>query len=253
MAARTLENKPVHAPSQLTPVVAVTPAHGWWTGSNNVGVEVGFAPDANNRQTVLSLPEIGAPEEWTVSLFARFPTPSGANLANFRITAIINFGAGGSTQEVELDWLNGAQITLPCNALNVIAKYSNGAGGDNLRIGVQVARGRRGGNQPPRKTVSDLTIIDPLGAADFTIPQFAATMHVIPGNVISVPVLYNASTHIFQLSSPAGGTFNVSLTLGSNLLATDGIEVIGAGRTLRVSNTDAVNPLSIAVYADLFG
>ena len=253
MAARTLENKPVENVSELLPVAVVTPSNGWWTGSQNVGSEMPFSPDSQNRQTILSLPEIGAPEEWTVSLYSKYPTPAGANLANFRVTAVINFGAGGSTQIVEMDWLNGAQITLPCNALNVIAKYSNSQGTADLRLGVQVARGRRGGNQPPRLTISDLTVIDPSTSSDFVIPAYASRMHIIPGNVPSAAVLYNATTHIFTLSSPAGGTFNVSTVLGDNLLATDGVAVNGAARVLRVSNTDAVNTLSVTVFADLFG
>lgn len=253
MSRRTLENKPVHEPAQLTPVVAVTPAHGWWSGSNNVGTETAFAPDANLRQTILSLPEIGAPEEWTISLYMTFPPAVGASLANFRVTAVIQFGAGGSTQIVEVDWLNGAQITLPCNAINVIAQYSNGTAGVGVRLGVQVARGRRGGNQPPRKTVSDFTIIDPSGSAQFVIPAFASRIRVVPSDVPSVPVLYNASTFLILRSSPGGGSFLPTTISGAQLLANDGLEVIGAARILQIDNTDAVNRLDVAVFADLFG
>lgn len=253
MAERRLENKPVHVPSELTPVVPVTPAHGWWTGSQNIGSELPFAPDANLRQTILKLPEIGAPEEWTISLYLVTPVPAGANLANFRVTAVIEFGAGGTTQIIEMDWLNGAQITLPCNAINVIAQYSTASTAAGIRLGVQVARGRRGGNQPPRKTIVDLVQIPPLGTVTFPLPAFSSRVQVVPTDTPSIPLVYSANTVVALLSSPTGGSFIPALITGDKLIANDGIEVAGAARVVEIVNLDNVNTISVGIYSELFG
>lgn len=254
MTRRVNENKPVAAVPTLTPVAVVTPSHGWWSGSNNVGNEVSFAPDSNNRQSVLTLPEIGAPEMWTVSLYIVYPTPSGSNLANFRVKARIEFGAGGSTQIVEMDWITGAQISVPANAINVIAEYSTVNGGvPGIRLGVQVARGRRGGTQPPRLTMSDMTFLGPLEVANFPIPEFVSRIHILPAAVLSVPLVYSSNTRIGILSSPTGGSFIPTVLTGDFLIPNDGVEVSGAGRILQVVNSDAVNSIQFAVFADLFG
>lgn len=253
MAQRKLENTEVHQPAQLTPVVPVTPAHGWWTGSNNVGSELPFAPDSNLRQTILKLPEIGAPEEWTISLYLVTPVPAGANLANFRVTAVIEFGAGGTTQIIEMDWINGAQITLPCNAINVIAEYSTASTADGIRLGVQVARGRRGGNQPPRKTIVDLVQVGPGATVTFPIPAFASRIQVVPADTPSIPLLYSANTLVALLSSPTGGSFIPTVLSGDHLIANDGVEVSGAARVVEIVNLDNVNTISVGIYAELFG
>ena len=91
MARRTLENS-IAAPqrSGVPPVAPVIPSSGWWTGNNQLGNEVAFAPDANNRQTILKLEEWGPPEVWTVSLFL---THEIAAFNAFDVTAELDFGA----------------------------------------------------------------------------------------------------------------------------------------------------------------
>ena len=130
-----------------TPSVAVLdPKTGAWTGLNQLGNEVEFAPQANNQQTVLRLDEWGMPAPWTLALGLDIPD-SGLPAGGFEATALIFFGAGGITQYAEIDWAQGASITLPMNALNVVARYSFGideAGSatlpTNLRLRASICR-----------------------------------------------------------------------------------------------------------------
>jgi hypothetical protein len=156
MARRTLENS-IAAPqrSGVPPVAPVIPSSGWWTGNNQLGNEVAFAPDTNNRQTILKLEEWGPPEVWTVSLFLTHEIEA---FNAFDVTAELDFGAGGATQIVQMDWVNGAQISVPMNAIDVIATFKNvdiTTIGSGIRLGVQVGRGRRAGCAVPTLTMLD--------------------------------------------------------------------------------------------------
>lgn len=253
MARRTNEDKPVRNDSELTPVAVITPSAGWWTGSNNVGTEVAFAPDSTNRQTILRLPEIGAPEEWTVSLYLTAP-PEDVLYSAFHVTARVEFGVGGSTQVVEIDWLNGAQITVPANALNIIAEYDEvDARAAGIRLGVQVARGRRGGNAPPRLTIITDSL-EPGGNRVFPIPAFASRLVAVPaGNGAADVNFYSADIDLRTISGDTFGAFDVSSATGTQLLQTDGgIPVVGAARFVTISNTGA-NQVPFTLYAEIFG
>lgn len=256
MARRVNENKNVSTHGkELQPVAVVVPSHGWWSGSGNVGTEVPFAPDTQNRQTILSLPEIGAPEIWTVSLYL---TQAVADFKDFDVTGRVEFGAGGSTQIVELDWMNGAQISVPCNAINVIAEYQNidvTTAGSGIRLGVQVSRGRRGGNQTPRMTMLENVVIpaNSVFPVLIPIPAFASKIHVLPTTISSAAVLYSATTHLATFSGNGAGAFNTGLVNGDNLLQTDGIPVSASARFVKFTNLDPVNDIHFSMYADLFG
>lgn len=121
-------------------VAVLDPKTGPWTGNNQVGNEVEFSPQANNEQTILRLDEWGMPAPWTLTLgldIQDADLPSGG----FDATAQIFFGSGGITQYVEIDWLEGATITLPMNAINVVAKYNfgiNEGGGATLPTGLRL-------------------------------------------------------------------------------------------------------------------
>lgn len=252
MAARTLENKPVHVPAELTPVVVVTPSQGWWSGSNNLGNEVQFSPDSNARQTVLSMPELGLPDVWTISLYL---VNGVADFGAFNVRARIEFGAGGTTQIMEVDWINGTQISLPMNAVNVIAEYQDvdiTDDGSGIRLGVQLAKGRRGGNQPPTLSMSDEYFV---AAGDtgplVEIPKFATRVRfvaVLPGDTYSL----SADVTYIAVSGNNGTSFNVQAVPGDQLLANDGLQVFGAARFVRVINSGASNA-RVAIYAEMEG
>lgn len=134
-------------------VMCVPPSPGIstaWSGSPNIGSLCDYEPDANGRQTILKLDEWGYPEVWTVTLtlnsdeFEAFAgTSVGAN-----IVAEITYGTGGASHTFEMDWNDGARISLPMDSIQVNAKYNltSDAFGElvpppNMQLGVQLARG----------------------------------------------------------------------------------------------------------------
>lgn len=145
MAKRVQENKPIAESTHLVAVAPVIPSTGMWTGNNQLGQSVDFAPDSNNRQTVLKLDEWGPPVVWTVSLGLEFNEDNwegGFAARGFEVQAEIEFGVGGATQKVVIDWVNGAQISLPMNAVNVIASYKVFTNvPEDLKLSVQLSRG----------------------------------------------------------------------------------------------------------------
>lgn len=255
MARRENENKPVHRVNELPPVAVVQPSNGWWTGSNNLGYEVKFAPDSTNRQTVLKLDEFGVPEIWTVSLAMR---DEFSTFNSLRIRAIIEFGAGGTTQTVTMDWAQGAQISLPMNALNVIAQVVGvstfATEGPGLHLGVQISKGRRGGSIPPRLTVAfDDTVSTGVAPSqvDYVIPAFAQEIIVLPANEAAFAGFANVRVEEWS-GLPAGFGSVVAVLRGSDFLNGLALPVIGGSRSFRVINTAA--PLVVySAFANLDG
>lgn len=163
---------------------------GPWSGFNQLGQEKAFAPDANNLQTALKLDEWGFPERWTLALGLDIPD-SGLPAGGFDVTALVEFGAGGVTQRLEMDWLAGASITIPMNALTVVAQYSFGRneGGDpvlpeGLRLRTSLSRGACVSGRATRSFVFMGADIVPLIVP---IPPFAKNVSIYP-NAPSVGV-----------------------------------------------------------------
>lgn len=256
MARRKLENHTQQdvPHGHVVPATApVIPSNGSWSGNNQLGNEVPFAPDSNNRQTVLKLDEWGPPEIWTVSLYM---VNGLADFGSFNVQAHIEFGSGGTTQIETVDWVNGMQISLPMNAVNVIAEYKQvdvTDAGRGIRLGVQLSRGRRGGSQPPVLTLSDELFVGSMTtSAPIEIPKFATRikfMPTLPGDTTA----FSANTTYFIVSGNNGASFNVQAITGDKLLANDGLEVFGASRFIRINNNDAALNVRVVVYAELEG
>lgn len=162
------------SPSNLQPVYQVEMKSGNWSGCNQLGITQDFSPDNNNQQTILKLDEWGFPRIWTVTLGINdYSLLNAPNPIGFAVTAHIEFGSGGTTETVEIDWLQGTSICLPMNAVNVIAKYTTGSGEGatsipaDLRLSVIVARGRTQTSQPIR------TVRPAENATFIEIPKFA--------------------------------------------------------------------------------
>lgn len=213
MRSRELQASP---PGMKT--VNVFPAkQGPWSGNNQLGIGQRFAPDSNNLQTVLKLDEWGMPEMWTLCLGLAYDINNWQPVdgsASFDITAIIQFGIGGVVQEVEIDWINGAGISLPMNALNVIAQYNldvaSEAGGaseppNDLLLRASLAHGTLFQCEPTRsfKVESPATI---------NIPPFAKAVRIIPTNVDQAEVfLFYAQPGTIAFNS--GTSFSTGFTL----------------------------------------
>jgi hypothetical protein len=173
--------------------IPVIPAkRGPWTGNNQLGIQRKFAPDNNNRQTILKLDEWGFPETWTLALGLDFDhtqwNPQGGLTASFDVTAVIDFGVGGVIQQVEIDWVNGTAIVLPMNALNVVAQYNldvaNEAFGDSqppldLKLRASLGRGVLTQTQPTR---TYRLATDDDGEAAVDLPPFARFLTLLPTN-----------------------------------------------------------------------
>ena len=114
-------------PSGASAISVVPTKRGPWSGNNQLGIEREFLPDENNRQTILRLDEWGFPEIWTLCLGLIFDADlygsSGTLSGPFSVVAEVEFGCGGVIQYLEMDWIQGACIALPMNALNVVASF----------------------------------------------------------------------------------------------------------------------------------
>jgi hypothetical protein len=157
---------------------------GPWTGNNNLGIERAFAPDADNHQTILKMPEWGFPEVWTLSLGLTYDEHLSALTigAAFGIVAELQFGSGGCIQFAEVDWLQGTTLSLPMNALNVVASYDIFLDRDpdepdpgfelpnGIRLRATLVRGAHGRTHATR-TYRGLTA---------PIPPFAKSLKVFP-------------------------------------------------------------------------
>jgi hypothetical protein len=168
-------------PGQDRTVSTVPNKKGPWSGNNNLGIERAFSPDANNRQTILKLPEWGFPEIWTLCLGMNDYSLEPSQVA-FSVTAELEFGCGGVIQTVSVDWLQGMSVSLPMNALNVIASYRTGSGeaGTNipsdLRLRASLVRGRMARAVP---TLTYLFGPSPQ-ETEVEIPKFAQYATIIP-------------------------------------------------------------------------
>lgn len=201
-----------------TPSVAVLdPKNGAWSGDNQLGNEVAFAPQVNNQQTILRLDEWGMPKPWTLSLGLDI-RESDLPQFGFETTAQIFFGAGGTTQYVEIDWLQGASLTLPMNALNVIAKYSFGVneGGapvlpQGLRLRASLCRYPTTTGKATRSFMFNASTAEPIVVP---IPPFAKNVSIYPNNPsvgVAPFAFYGGAFQVrfFQNRTGAGGSLAV--------------------------------------------
>lgn len=170
-------------PAASNALTLIPAMQGPWTGNNNLGAERPFSPNAENRQTVLKLPEWGFPEAWSLCLGLTYDVRLfDASSSYFGVTAEIEFGVGGVMQQVEIDWLQGTVIVLPMNAVNVIASFSSAPneGGlasplpEDLRLRANIVHGSLPGSNPTRSFLVEG--LDPV----IPIPPFAKSVRVTP-------------------------------------------------------------------------
>lgn len=194
-------------PSANNAVNVIPAKQGPWSGNNQLGIERHFSPDANNRQTILKLDEWGFPEVWTLCLgMSEYSTFDNPDPISFSVTAEVEFGCGGVIQTVEMDWLQGMSISLPMNALNLVASYRTGSGEGStsipadLRLRANIVRGRAHRSKPT------LTVFVPEGETTIEIPKFAQRVTVLPfADVSRNPFDYYSADAYVRLNSSASG------------------------------------------------
>ena len=164
-----------------TPVQVVPTRKGVWSGSNELGYEVPFAFDGTTPQTVFKMDEWDFPQMWTLSLGYRLEGDLDAGEV-FDAKAIIEFGSGGIIQTFEMDWVVGARVSLPMNAVNVKALYEINSGSvpDNrVFLNCLLARGAA----PSRATRSFILTAAGVGglSTPIKIPAFAKSFQIVGG------------------------------------------------------------------------
>lgn len=249
---------------------------GPWTGNNQLGYSLAFAPDADNQQTVLKLDEWGFPEVWTVSLSLEgFDNLEAFGPVNgFGVRALIHFGVGGATQTIEVDWKTGTQLSLAMNAINVIANYQNldvGAGeGAGLKLSVVLSRGNRPGNSgaPVRTMIVDVpsgalakdtlvetVVLDPnQDTGLMLLPPFSTRLTAAPAGssgAFDPANFWSDDTTIELLSGQGAGSTVVQVMRGSDLLTRGGLSITGQARFGRIRNTSSTNSICFTSWAEI--
>lgn len=211
--------------------------HPMWSGNVELGRETPFAAAANNRQMVLKLEEWGAPELWTLMLGLEF-TPATGGSNGFAITAELAVGAGGTTQLVNIDWSQGATVTLPMNALTVTAVYDDATDvPSDLVLRATVARGALGLDMPP--TASTYVQVDAASQTTIEIPKFARRVFIID-SALAGSSAYNNNLEYFFNAVP-GGVARL-YTRGPNLLTLGGSLPIPNGARFITIVNNTVGP-----------
>lgn len=212
--AQTLDDPmPIHQPKGPR-VYAVPPTTGEWSGNNNLGMKREFAPDANNRQDILYMPEWGPPERWTITLGVEYP----ANLpSRFEVVATIEVGVGGATQTFELDWIDGQAVTVTANSIKVTAQWFTAPGGaPKVFLTTTVARGESGNAHAPIKCKNfGLAVADGNDSSIVQIPAFARRVRLAP-NISTNGAIYSPLSFI-QFWGDAAGLNGAGVTFGSEL------------------------------------
>lgn len=161
--------------------------NGPWTGSNYLGNYLEIEGSTSLRKSVLKMPEWGMPKVWTIML--------GLDLTNinfniggvFGLVAEIAAGSGGTTQELEVDWVNGVCVSMPMNAVSVIVRYdqqltSFPGNYGTLRARVTLAPGVRAGPDPilTKKAAGGSVAVGAFSTY-LQIPSFARRLLIFDG------------------------------------------------------------------------
>jgi hypothetical protein len=241
-----MQRNPVIAPAGaagIVPVAPIVPRNGWWSNYPQFGEEQSFAPDAHNRQQILKADELGPPEVYTLTLGISYTEQNwpGAGRA-FEVEAEINFGAGGATQVVRVDWVQGAQISLPMNAVNVIATYNIDALAapqppSDLRLSAMLGKGPALGKSQWTDP-TPFSLVASGETSPLRIPAFASRIHVLAANSAGADLNFTAGNFLIFLGGPLTGDRQIaSVRLDQYLNAIgEGIVIPGQAKYTTIFN-----------------
>lgn len=251
-AARLQSRQPVNIPMGYSLPLR---SHPLWSGNNEFGIETGYQPDGDGIQTILKLGEWGPPMLWTISLGIAYNPDliPGSGDGRFSIDGLIRFGSGGVTQEMAVDWAEGTSFSLPMNAVNVMARYSDYTNRKNntpsdLRLRVNLAPG---GEVQGYATKSELLFVLTAGTNFVRIPKYARRLSVqrgsgIVGGAWSANMLYTFAGGGSGASGDSGSFTGAEFLAGG--FAGNGVPVPPTARSLKVTNTTGSNEEVLLVF-----
>ena len=252
---RLFENVPVPKvggrPVGAQPVVPIEPMKGPWSGNQNLGSSKVWDSSLIGNQTIFKLPEWGMPKIWTLSLGID-PVSEWNALSSFDMTATIFFGAGGTSQTIEMDWVNGSSIILPGNAFEVLARLYSDANTpavapDNIRLSVTASQGSLG--TPSASRTFKYAVANGGNTTPKRIPNFAKYMIVLNASNTGVgqTSAFDATVRYEVIPGTAGGT--VFQMYGDMLYNVGGVMPIPAmGRYIRIWNASAAICYPVVVF-----
>jgi hypothetical protein len=172
---------PVENPLATVRTAEAFPAHGNWTGSAQLGV-IKLNNELGPNQTLLKTDEWWHPHTWTLSLWTKKRNPQGPldNAAPLTTTVEVDFGAGGATQTLKVDFVRGTMLTLPTNSIVVrVVKSSL-----DSEIYAQVAIGPRGPCGCPQFQLLRNQAVAAGGVSPLVeIPPFTSELRVTRGTL----------------------------------------------------------------------
>jgi len=230
-------------PDGIIPVAPIVPRIGWWSDYPQFGEEQDFAPDKQNRQLILKADELGPPEVYTLTLGISYSEEDWLGVGRaFEIEAEINFGAGGATQVVKIDWVQGAQISLPMNAVSVFATYNFDAIAApeppaDLRISVMLGKGAALGKSQ-WTAPNGVNFVAGGQAQPSRIPSFASRVYVLAATPAAADRAFAAGNFLIFLGGPLSGDRQIaSVRLDQYLNAiSTGIAIPGQAKYATIFN-----------------
>jgi hypothetical protein len=157
----------------------------------------------------------------------------------FEVEAEINFGAGGATQVVKIDWLQGAQISLPMNAVNIVATYNLDALAApqppaDLQLSAMLGRGPA----PGKSQWTDPTPLSLVASGQpppRRIAAFASRAHVIASSPAGADLIFTARNLLIFSGGPLPGDEQVAAVRLDQYLNALGEGIVLPGQAKYVS------------------
>jgi hypothetical protein len=231
------------APANVQPVIIVPQKYGPWSANNQFGIEQAFAGDANNHQSILKLPEWEFPQVWSVMLASNLTETPGAD---YSVVAVVTAGAGGISDNFEVDWNTGICFSVVTNALNIAAKYEvTTVLPTDLRLRVMVGQQPMNGTAPTR-TVRGTCAAG--GLTVFAIPKYAKSVTILPGPPPNNDVYAAFANYQLTTSNLGGFAVNVSGTQLLSLGNGGQIVIPGTANFFSVDNNTASDIDFVAIF-----
>lgn len=235
-------------PSANNAINIVPAKQGPWSGNNNLGTERAFAPDENNRQTILKLPEWGFPQVWSVMLDLK---STDTDFTDFDVTAEVEVGSGGALEILDLDWNRGTSFSVVTNALNIIASYSNTTDlPDDLRLTARVGQYPLYGQAPTRT----FKVLQPTtGTFIQLVPRYAKAINFLSNFSGAGVDIFDSGVEIRFLGNPGNVATLKAFITGPNLLTryTGRMIIPGGTNAIAIFNPNFIQPLSCTMVFEL--